>query len=65
MKCNNCRYEWRYAPDWTSPYGEWSCMHKECERDLYGTLEEDVENCEWFEKDFTIEDTLKKLGPYV
>lgn len=43
MKCNLCIYEWTYAPDWTSPYGEWACTKKEC--DLYGAKDEDVENC--------------------
>ncbi len=43
IKCNSCAYEWYYAPDWTSPYGEWTCM--KTETDLYGTEDKDVENC--------------------
>ena len=46
MKCNSCAYEWYYPPDWTSPYGEWACMKDEMSPlDLYGTKNEDVENC--------------------
>jgi hypothetical protein len=50
MKCNGCKHEWRYAPDWTSPYGEWACMNEKFSGDLYGCSEEDVENCEGFEE---------------
>ncbi len=48
MKCATCKYEWRYAADWTSPYGEWACM--KTENDLYGTKPEDVEDCKDYEK---------------
>ena len=43
MKCNTCINEWYYPPDWTSPYGEHACLKSQ--EDLYGTNDEDVENC--------------------